>query len=202
MPREVAALLAVCYRLDEIPNDITRRTTAAFEPTLDYVVVKMPRFQLEKFPGVDPRLDTQMKSVGEAMAIGRTFKEALGKAMRSLELDVTPRLDFDHILQYLANPTPERLSYVFAALRADYTVDDIHELTHISRWFLDELAQFVALGRIANSGVGGLTPRRCCRQGPAFRSGVGRDRNRTREDMRLAAELGIRPVFKMVDTCR
>ena len=104
----MAALLAVGYRLDEIPNDITRRTTAAFEPTLDYVVVKMPRFQLEKFPGADPRLNTQMKSVGEVMAIGRTFKEALGKALRSLELDATPRLDLDHVRAVPGNPTPER----------------------------------------------------------------------------------------------
>ena len=98
---KVAALLAVGYRLDEIPNDITKQTTAAFEPALDYVVVKIPRFQLEKFPGADPRLTTQMKSVGEAMAIGRSLKEAFGKALRSLELDVTPKLDFNHISQYL-----------------------------------------------------------------------------------------------------
>ncbi len=142
---KVAALLAVGYRLDEVANDITRRTTAAFEPTLDYVVVKMPRFQLEKFPGADPRLTTQMKSVGEAMAIGRTFKEALGKAVRSLELDPTPDLDFDRIPEYLANPTPERLAYIYAALRRGYTVDEIHTFTHIDRWFLTELAQFVQL---------------------------------------------------------
>ena len=126
---KVAALLAVGYRLDEVANDITQRTTAAFEPTLDYVVVKIPRFQLEKFPGADPRLNTQMKSVGEAMAIGRTFKEALGKALRSMELDATPRLDFDHIREYLANPTPERLAYVFAALRDGYEIDEINEIT-------------------------------------------------------------------------
>ncbi|MGC9349827.1 MAG: carbamoyl-phosphate synthase large subunit, partial [Anaerolineae bacterium] len=133
---KVAALLAVGHTLDEIANDITRRTTAAFEPTLDYVVVKMPRFQLEKFPGADPWLTTQMKSVGEAMAIGRTFKEALGKALRSMELDATPKLDFDRIAEYLANPTPERLAYIYAALRLGYTVDEIHTYTHIDRWFL------------------------------------------------------------------
>ncbi|TET48862.1 MAG: carbamoyl-phosphate synthase large subunit, partial [Anaerolineales bacterium] len=149
---KVAALLAVGYRLDEIPNDITRRTTAAFEPTLDYVVVKTPRFQLEKFPGADPRLSTMMKSVGEVMAIGRTFKEALGKALRSLELDATPRLDFEHIREYLATPTPEWLAYVYAALRRGFTVDEIHELTYIDRWFLGELERFVQYeGRLRNT---------------------------------------------------
>jgi len=140
---KVAALLAVGYRLDEIPNDITRRTTAAFEPTLDYVVVKMPRFQLEKFPRANPQLGTQMKSVGEVMAIGRTFKEAMGKAIRSLELDATPRLDFDHVRQYLANPTPERLAYIYAALRLGMSVEEIHALTSIDPWFLSEMADFV-----------------------------------------------------------
>jgi len=109
---KVAAMLAVGLRLDEIANSITQKTSAAFEPSIDYVVVKMPRFQLEKFPACDPKLGTQMKSVGEVMAIGRTFKEALGKALRSLELDKTPKLDLNHIREYLANPTPERISYI------------------------------------------------------------------------------------------
>ncbi|MEJ5311465.1 MAG: carbamoyl-phosphate synthase large subunit [Anaerolineae bacterium] len=202
---KVAALLAVGYRLDEIPNDITRRTTAAFEPTLDYVVVKMPRFQLEKFPGTDPRLNTQMKSVGEAMAIGRTFKEALGKAMRSLELDATPKLDFERIPQYLATPTPERLSYVFAALRAGYTVDDIHDLTHIDRWFLTEMAQFVALETELRALPWDDVDRDALLQAKLWGFSdleLGELWGRSGEEVRLRrAALGVRPVFKMVDTC-
>ncbi len=202
---KVAALLAVGYRLDEIANDITRRTTAAFEPTLDYVVVKMPRFQLEKFPGADPRLNTQMKSVGEAMAIGRTFKEALGKAMRSLELDATPKLDFDRIPQYLATPTPERLSYIFAALRAGYTVDDIHELTRIDRWFLTEMAQFVALEAELRRLPWDALDRDTLLQAKLWGFSdleLGELWGRSGEDVRLRrAVLGVQPVFKMVDTC-
>jgi carbamoyl-phosphate synthase large subunit len=202
---KVAALLAVGYRLDEIANDITRRTTAAFEPTLDYVVVKMPRFQLEKFPGTDPRLNTQMKSVGEAMAIGRTFKEALGKAMRSLELDATPKLDFERIPQYLASPTPERLSYVFAALRAGYTVDDIHELTGIDRWFLTEMAQFVALETSLRNLAWDDLDRDTLLQAKLWGFSdveLGELWDRSGEDVRLRrADLGVQPVFKMVDTC-
>ncbi len=202
---KVAALLAVGFRLDEIANDITRRTTAAFEPTLDYVVVKMPRFQLEKFPGADPRLNTQMKSVGEAMAIGRTLKEALGKAMRSLELDATPKLDFERIPQYLASPTPERLSYVFAALRAGYTVDDIHELTGIDRWFLTEMAQFVALETSLRDLAWDDLDRDMLLQAKLWGFSdveLGELWDRTGEDVRLRrADLGVQPVFKMVDTC-
>ena len=202
---KVAALLAVGYRLDEVANDITQRTTAAFEPTLDYVVVKMPRFQLEKFPGADPRLNTQMKSVGEAMAIGRTFKEALGKAMRSLELDATPKLDFDHVPQYLANPTPERANYIFAALRAGYSVDEIGELTHINPWFLTEMAQFVAfeadLREIPWDALDADTLRQAKAWGFSDLElseifGCADDDIRQRR-----AELGVWPVFKMVDTC-
>ncbi len=202
---KVAALLAVGYRLDEIANDITRRTTAAFEPTLDYVVVKMPRFQLEKFPGADPRLTTQMKSVGEAMAIGRTFKEALGKALRSLELDATPQLDFERIPEYLANPTPERLAYIYAALRRDYTVDEIHELTHIDRWFLTEMEQFIrlesALRDLAWADLDVDILRRTKAWGFSdleIGELFGRSEN---EVWARRAELGLRPVFKMVDTC-
>ena len=202
---KVAALLAVGYRLDEIPNDITGRTTAAFEPTLDYVVVKIPRFQLEKFPGADPRLTTQMKSVGEVMAIGRTFKEALGKAMRGLELDATPKLDFDHLREYLANPTPERIAYIFAALRRGFSVEELHALTRIDRWFLSEMADFVYFEdhlrclpweeldreKLLMAKAWGFSDRE-----------LGEIFNRPEEEIRRRRkELGIQPVFKMVDTC-
>ena len=202
---KVAALLAVGYRLDEVANDITQRTTAAFEPTLDYVVVKIPRFQLEKFPGADPRLNTQMKSVGEAMAIGRTFKEALGKALRSMELDATPRLDFDHIREYLANPTPERLAYVFAALRSGYDVDEINEITGIDRWFLSELDYFIRYEKRLYQTSWEAVDAALLREGKMlgmsdreladiFDVGVAVVRQRR-------ADLGVWPVYKMVDTC-
>jgi len=202
---KVAALLAVGYRLDEIPNDITRRTTAAFEPTLDYVVVKIPRFQIEKFPGADPMLGTQMQSVGEVMAIGRTFKEALGKALRSLELDATPKLDFDHIREYLANPTPERLAYIFAALRRGYSIDEIHDLTHIDRWFLSELDRFIRfeerLRRITWDELDRETLLEAKMLGMSDRELSEIFDRPQAEIRRRRAELQVRPVFKMVDTC-
>jgi carbamoyl-phosphate synthase large subunit len=203
---KVAALLAVGYRLDEIPNDITRRTTAAFEPTLDYVVVKIPRFQLEKFPSATPRLTTQMKSVGEAMAIGRTFKEALGKALRSLELDATPKLDFDHIREYLANPTPERLAYVFAALRRGFSVEEIHALTHIDRWFLSEMDRFIRYEDRLRRASWEELDRELLLEGKVLGMSdreIGEEIfNRSEEEARqLRERLGVKPVFKMVDTC-
>jgi len=202
---KVAALLAVGYRLDEIPNDITGRTTAAFEPALDYVVVKVPRFQLEKFPATDPRLGTQMKSVGEAMAIGRTFKEALGKALRSLELDATPRLDFQRLPQYLANPTPERNAYIFAALRRGFSVQEIHTLSHIDRWFLSEMAGFIRAEELLRRTRWEQMDRErfveAKRWGFSDRE-LGEIFDRSEDDVRRRrAELGVQPVFKMVDTC-
>jgi len=202
---KVAALLAVGYRLDEIPNDITTRTTAAFEPTLDYVVVKVPRFQIEKFPGADSRLSTQMKSVGEVMAIGRTFKESLGKALRSLELDATPRLDFDHIRTQIAEPTPERLSYIFAGLRRGITVDEICGLTHIDRWFLSQLESFIQFEDLLRkkewTNIDRDTLVRCKRWGFSdIELGELFDLPGSAVTQRRA-ELDVHPVFKMVDTC-
>src|SRR5438445_6089425 len=127
---KIAAKLAVGYRLDEIRNDITKTTPASFEPTLDYVVVKIPKWQFEKFPGADTVLGTQMKSVGEVMAIGRTFKEALWKGMRSLETGKafgSESFDRELIPQKLITPTPDRLGYIRFALESGYTVDQIHE---------------------------------------------------------------------------
>lgn len=202
---KVAALLAVGYRLDEIPNDITRRTTAAFEPTLDYVVVKIPRFQLEKFPGTTPRLTTQMKSVGEVMALGRTFKEALGKALRSLELDATPRLDFDHLREYLANPTPERLAYIFAALRRGFSIEEIHALTRIDRWFLSEMAGFIHFEDLLRRTLWEELGRERLLQSKAWGFSdreLGEIFDRSEKEIRQRREqLEIQPVFKMVDTC-
>src|SRR6202044_1515675 len=141
---KIAAKLAVGYRLDEIKNDITKVTPACFEPTLDYVVVKIPRWQFEKFPGAEPVLGTQMKSVGEVMSIGRTFKQSLSKAIRSLETgksSAAETFDVNLIPQKLITPTPDRLSYLRFALRNGYTAGQIHEMTAIDPWFLEQLRQ-------------------------------------------------------------
>src|SRR5216683_2456217 len=159
---KIAAKLAVGYTLDEVKNDITRETPASFEPTIDYVVTKIPRFAFEKFPQADPTLNTQMKSVGEAMAIGRTFKESLQKALRSLEIgryglggdgkpwrfgdkvyadrDIFPR---ELILQKLSVPNAERVFFIRHALRAGLTIDDIFQLTKIDPWFLVQIQEIV-----------------------------------------------------------
>jgi len=161
---KIAAKLAVGYLLDEIKNDITRETPASFEPTIDYVVTKVPRFAFEKFPQADPTLNTQMKSVGEAMAIGRTFKESLQKALRSLEIgrsglggdgkpwrfgdkvygdrDLLPR---ELIQQKLSVPNPDRVFFLRHALRAGLSIEEIFQLTRIDRWFLTQIQEIVQL---------------------------------------------------------
>src|ERR1700734_2984955 len=147
---KIAAKLAVGYRLDEIKNDITESTPACFEPTLDYVVVKIPRWQFEKFPGAEPVLGTQMKSVGEVMAIGRTFKQALGKGLRSLETGkatASESYDPSLIRQRLITPNPERLGYIRFALEQGWTVEQIHEITAIDPWFLKQLHELADLER-------------------------------------------------------
>src|SRR5881227_3664029 len=134
---KIAAKLAVGYRLDEIKNDITRKTPACFEPTIDYVVVKIPRWQFEKFPGAEPVLGTQMKSVGEVMSIGRTFKQALGKGIRSLETgksDGATKFDESLITQRLTTPNPDRLGYVRFAFERGWTIEEVRELTSMDPW--------------------------------------------------------------------
>src|SRR6187200_2593037 len=168
---KIAAKLAVGYRLDEIPNDITRLTPASFEPTIDYVVVKVPRWAFEKFPQADRTLTTQMKSVGEAMAIGRTFKEAFLKAFRSLELGRSGRLfgqrpasgddeeDDTSLQQALGIPTDRRMWAVFRAFERGWSIEEIHRLTNIDRWFLSQFQQLVEMGQgVASAGPDGLTP--------------------------------------------
>ena len=199
---KVSALLSVGYHLDEIPNYITGKTTAAFEPTIDYVVVKIPRFQLEKFPGSDPRLNTQMKSVGEIMAIGKTFKEALGKALRSLELDSNPRLDLEHIKEYLANPTPERISYIFAAFRNNMSVDEVHNLTKIDKWFLTEMKSCIDFEKkIAQEGINRETLQLAKEIGYSDRELAEIFETTEKEIRDFRKSESIHPVFKMVDTC-
>src|SRR5689334_4322782 len=137
---KIAAKLAVGYTLDEIPNDITRKTPASFEPTLDYVVVKIPKWQFEKFPGADEGLGPQMKSVGEVMAIGRTFKESLLKAVRSLETGrrlASETIDTRILTHRLVTPHPERLRYIRYALgKGGFTVKQVAKMTSIDPWFL------------------------------------------------------------------
>src|SRR4051794_17726914 len=139
---KIAARLAVGYELDEIDNDITRVTPASFEPTIDYVVVKWPRFAFEKFPGTSGRLSTHMQSVGEAMAIGRTFKQAFVKAMRSRELDVVPPApaDTSELLRRLETPAHDRYELLFEAVRRGVSEDELHRRTAIDAWFLAEIA--------------------------------------------------------------
>ncbi|HET9359039.1 MAG TPA: carbamoyl-phosphate synthase large subunit, partial [Vicinamibacterales bacterium] len=160
---KIAAKLALGYRLDEIPNDITRETPASFEPTIDYIVVKFPRWNFEKFPQADPTLTTQMKSVGEAMAIGRTFKEAFLKAVRSLELGRNGSIfpgrsenldeeDESSLRQKLVVPSDRRMWAVFRALVRGWDVAAIHDLTKIDPWFLRQFADIVELRKMADLG--------------------------------------------------
>src|SRR5437899_1763161 len=152
---KIAAKLALGYHLDEIPNDITRVTPASFEPTIDYCVVKVPRFTFEKFPQADPTLTTQMKSVGEAMAIGRTFKEALQKALRSLEIKRfgligdgnENQVDAETLRLKLAVPNAERIFYLAQAFESGMPLEDIYELTKIDKWFLHNVEQIVREGQ-------------------------------------------------------
>src|SRR6266446_4944073 len=156
---KIAAKLAVGYTLDEIKNDITRETPACFEPTIDYCVVKVPRFTFEKFPQADPTLTTQMKSVGEAMAIGRTFKEALQKALRSLEIKrfglcadgADKDVDLETLRLKLAIPNAERVFYLAQAFKKGASIDEVFELTNIDRWFLRNVQQIVEEARQAGS---------------------------------------------------
>lgn len=200
---KIAALTAVGLRLDEIPNYITTKTTAAFEPSIDYVVMKIPRFQMEKFPGADPRLNTQMKSVGEIMAIGRTFKEVLGKAIRSLELDITPKLDLEHLKEYLANPTPERISYIFAALRKGMSVEEVYHLTHIDRWFLNEIKSIMDFEKELKQDKmkDPLLLRKAKQWGFSDRELAEIFQTTERDVREFRKKHCIRPVYKMVDTC-
>jgi carbamoyl-phosphate synthase large subunit len=221
---KIAAKLAVGYRLDELRNDITRETPACFEPTIDYVVTKVPRFAFEKFPDADATLTTQMKSVGETMAIGRTFKESLQKALRGLETGhfglgcdrndrwgTSRQPDLNEISGKLATPNAERIWYIRYAMKAGLTVEDIHQRTHIDRWFLHHIREIlqmedrlracpgleaaaVAEGRLPlllEAKQYGYSDRQLAH---IWRAGESEVRA-----VRLAH--GIEPTFKLVDTC-
>jgi carbamoyl-phosphate synthase large subunit len=205
---KIAAKLAVGYRLDEIPNDITRKTPACFEPTIDYVVAKIPKWAFEKFPGADPSLGTQMKSVGEVMAIGRTFKEALWKGMRSLETGKAfgaEKMDPALIVNKLITPTPDRLNYVRFALASGYSVAEIHELTSIDPWFLEQMKEVVdfegALAQDSLVNIGATSFRRAKRYGVSdaqLAKSWAVDEIAVRERRK---QLGVAAVFSRVDTC-
>jgi len=224
---KIAAKLAVGYRLDEIPNDITRETLASFEPTIDYVVTKVPRFTFEKFPQADAILTTQMKSVGEAMAIGRTFKESLQKALRSLEIDShgfesrlfeTPGNDrrtlsqkeLDALRTSLRVPNWERMWHLGDAIRAGFSIDEIHQLSGIDPWFLRNIEQIIEMESLL------VTRKNQMATGEQQFIDLLRDAKQygfsdkrlaflwevTERDVReLRKKFSIRPVYKRVDTC-
>ena len=213
---KVAAKLAIGYTLDELRNEITGGATpASFEPTIDYVVTKVPRFTFEKFPGASQKLTTQMKSVGEVMAIGRTFQESLQKALRGLEtgldgLDERVRAlaedeDRDNLRQELRLPGAERCLYVADALRHGFSIDEVHELSRIDPWFLVQIADLVSEEkRIRADGLGALDGdrlRALKRKGfsDARIAKILRQEEQVIRQRRLDA--GVRPVFKRVDTC-
>jgi carbamoyl-phosphate synthase large subunit len=206
---KIAAKLAVGYTLDEIRNDITRETPASFEPTIDYCVVKFPRWAFEKFPEADQTLTTQMKSVGEVMAIGRTFKEAFQKAIRSLEQDRwgltldAPLADLEELRAKLRVPNAERVFVIAEAYRRGVTTQEIYGLTRIDPWFLEQIREIVEFeGVIRGSGVGSRELLRRAKQlGFADRRIAELLGSTEREVRRARLARGIRATFKMVDTC-
>jgi carbamoyl-phosphate synthase large subunit len=222
---KIAAKLAIGYRLDELRNDITRETPACFEPTIDYVVTKVPRWAFEKFPDADPTLTTQMKSVGETMAIGRTFKESLQKALRGLEtgsfglgcsrgdLWGTPRQpSVEDIYARLATPTAERIWYIRYAFKAGLSLEDIHQQTKIDPWFLHNIQELIAMEDRLRSAADLVRTRSDDEQlrdllleakqhGFADKQLAFLCHSTEMEMRRLRKELGVVPVYKLVDTC-
>jgi len=207
-----AAKLAVGYTLDEIPNDITRMTPACFEPSIDYTVVKVPRFAFEKFVGTDTTLTTRMKSVGEVMAIGRTFAESLGKAMRSLEngrgglgADGPEHFDENKFEAKLATPTEDRIFYVAEAFRRGRSCSEVHDLTRIDPWFLAQIERVVGVeNSIKGTSIADMT---ADKMHEAKRHGlsdiqIAHLTDATEADVRQARlDLGVKSTFKAVDTC-
>jgi carbamoyl-phosphate synthase large subunit len=209
---KIAAKLAVGYTLDEIPNDITRKTPACFEPTLDYVVVKIPKWQFEKFPGADENLGTQMKSVGEVMAIGRTFKEALLKGVRALDTGKkvgSEKIEPKILTQRLVTPHPERLSYVRYALRQGHTVKQLATMTSMDPWFLYQLKEVNDMQLELEKHPMESIPTEVLREAKRYGfsdgrlAGVWRLEGKGALDKvrHLRKKHGIVPVYKRVDTC-
>ncbi|MGJ7902081.1 carbamoyl-phosphate synthase large subunit [Lysobacter sp. 1R34A] len=213
---KIAAKLAIGYTLDELRNEITGGATpASFEPSIDYVVTKIPRFAFEKFPQADARLTTQMKSVGEVMAMGRTFQESLHKALRGLEtgkvgldptgLDLSSEADLTKLRRELKEPGPERMFHIGDAFRAGMSVEDVHALSFVDPWFLDQIEELIASEReIADGGLGALDKNRMRaikRMGfsdARIAQLTGTDETAVRT---LRRAIGVRPVYKRVDSC-
>ncbi len=213
---KIAAKLAVGYTLDEIPNDITKETPASFEPTIDYVVVKIPRFAFDKFPTADSTLGSQMKSVGEVMAIGRTFEEALQKALRSLETGLyglelkknVEKAGLDEVRKNLRYPNADRILYIRKALELGMSVEEIHELTYIDRWFIEKIKNIVEFERYLRKLAGKSNLNE-------IKNAIIKAKKLGFSDVQLAKifgvresefralrkKFGVKAVFKMVDTC-
>jgi carbamoyl-phosphate synthase large subunit len=206
---KIAALLAVGMSLDEIPNDITKRTPSCFEPTIDYVVVKIPKWQFEKFHGADPTLGTQMKSVGEVMAIGRTFKEALQKGIRSLEPSSPWRAPADTpvslLREKIATPRPDRIHWLFVALERGISAKEAVELTKIDPWFIEQLQEIIAVNKRLASVTVETVSEDLLREGKR----IGTSDEQLAQMWKTTpaavrhrrAKAHISPVFKRVDTC-
>ena len=211
---KIAAKLAVGYTLDEIPNDITKKTPACFEPTIDYCVVKIPRFTFEKFPTADPNLSVSMKSVGEAMAIGRTFKEALQKGLRSLEIgvagleDLKYEVSHEQLIEKLKNPNAERIFYIKDALKKGMSIDEIYALTKIDRWFLYNIKEIVELEKELQPYKGkhiSKIPTEIIQKSKEYgfsdKQLAKLFSMQEEEIYRLRKERGVSATFKSVDTC-
>jgi carbamoyl-phosphate synthase large subunit len=203
---KIATLLSIGYTLDEIPNDITKKTPASFEPTLDYVVTKIPRFTFEKFNTKD-EIGMQMKSVGEVMAIGRTFKESLQKAIRSLEMDYygledTEESDISKIIDKIVHPNSKRLFYIAKAMRMGMSIDEIHKYSFIDKWFLANIKQILDMeNQIKLNGVNIENIKKIKQYGFSDKY-LAKLTGKKEEDIRsFARNLNVKNVYKMVDTC-
>ncbi|XP_004289596.1 PREDICTED: carbamoyl-phosphate synthase large chain, chloroplastic [Fragaria vesca subsp. vesca] len=211
---KMAAKLSVGYSLDQIPNDITKKTPASFEPSIDYVVTKIPRFAFEKFPGSEPILTTQMKSVGESMALGRTFQESFQKAVRSLECGFSGwgcgkikelDWDWDQLKYSLRVPNPERIHAVYAAMKKGMKVDEIHELSFIDKWFLTQLKELVDVEQfLLARTISDLTKDdfyEVKRRGFSDKQIAFAIKSSENEVRLKRLSLGVTPAYKRVDTC-
>ncbi|HEY2932646.1 MAG TPA: carbamoyl-phosphate synthase large subunit [Acidobacteriota bacterium] len=209
---KIAARLAVGYTLDEIPNDITRKTPSCFEPTIDYTVVKIPKWAFEKFPEASTTLGTQMKSVGEVMAIGRNFKEALQKGLRSLETGkglLDEKIDRERLSENLIQPNPHRLAYLFHALSHGISTERIQEWTNIDPWFLQQLKEIVEMGALIEDQTLGTISDKLLLRAKQFGFSdlslaqfLSHKQRCTEEQVRQERKKrGIKAVFKRVDTC-
>ncbi|CAK9143208.1 unnamed protein product [Ilex paraguariensis] len=211
---KMAAKLSIGYSLDQIPNDITKKTPASFEPSIDYVVTKIPRFAFEKFPGSQPILTTQMKSVGESMAVGRTFQESFQKAVRSLECGYSGwgcaqvkelDWDWDQLKYSLRVPSPDRIHAIYAALKRGMKVDDIHELSYIDRWFLTQLKELVYVEQYLLARSLPLLTKddfyEVKKRGFSDRQIAFATRSSEKEVRSKRLSLGVKPAYKRVDTC-